>query len=174
MKQQYDCNNCQSLFGYARDVHKRSGGVCQLCKAGRGEKSNFALWRQLTVEHIVGRSQGGYRKEIRSAIDKRFPDFTSERKKDLTSRIDEANTITACSFCNSTTSRDRSYEMRQLITEAKGTSDDEVIEQIEQKLGEVLEKKQRCVSWKLLSIERRYNEEIKRELDEHPDRRKKI
>ena len=45
---EYDYRNCQSLFGYATEVHQRSGGVCQLCDAG-ATGLDFDLWRQLTV-----------------------------------------------------------------------------------------------------------------------------
>src|SRR5205807_243716 len=55
----YDYRNCQSLFGYAAKVHERSGGVCQLCSAGAAGL-DFDLWRQMTVEHLIGESQGGY------------------------------------------------------------------------------------------------------------------
>ena len=53
----YDYRNCQSLFGYAAKVHERSGGVCQLCGAGTAGL-DFDLWRQMTVEHLIGESQG--------------------------------------------------------------------------------------------------------------------
>ena len=124
MNKRYNYRNCQSLFGYAQDVHKRSGGICQLCGAGMGEPSSFDLWRQLTVEHLVGASQGGYIKEIRVAISKRFPGLSNEEREELALRIDRANTATACSFCNATTSRDRNPKnMAQLISEAKGEPD---------------------------------------------------
>jgi hypothetical protein len=68
----YDYRNCQSLFGYAADVHERSGGICQLCGCGSREP-DFDLWRQMTVEHLVGESQGGYRGQIERALVARFP-----------------------------------------------------------------------------------------------------
>jgi hypothetical protein len=102
----YDYRNCQSLFGYAADVHERSGGICQLCGAGSREL-DFDLWRQMTVEHLIGESQGGYLKQIERALSARFPDHESRDVAELARRIDRANTVTACSFCNSTTSRTR-------------------------------------------------------------------
>jgi hypothetical protein len=60
----YHYRNCQSLFGYAAEVHRHSGGVCELCGAG-ATGIDFDLWRRLTVEHLIGESQGGYAKQIR-------------------------------------------------------------------------------------------------------------
>jgi len=152
MNKRYNYRNCQSLFGYAQDVHKRSGGICQLCGAGMGEPSSFDLWRQLTVEHLVGASQGGYINEIRMAIGKRFPGLSNEQREELALRIDRANTVTACSFCNATTSRDRNPEnMAQLISEAEGESDASVNEVV-LKLEEVLKRKRTDIRWKLDSI----------------------
>lgn len=102
----YDYRNCQSLFGYAAAVHARSGGICALC--GYGEAGiDFDRWRQLTVEHLIGESQGGYRRQIEIDLGRRFPDLAREQVKDRAGDIDAANTVTACSFCNSTTSRFR-------------------------------------------------------------------
>src|SRR5579884_1984776 len=105
----YDYRNCQSLFGYAMGVHIRWGAVCALCGAGAKELS-FDLWRQMTVEHLIGEGQGGYLKAIREAVRSRFPDLTPGELVSLVEGIDEANTVTACSFCNATTSRDRAEQ----------------------------------------------------------------
>jgi len=165
MNKRYNYRNCQSLFGYAQDVHKRSGGICQLCGAGMGEPSSFDLWRQLTVEHLVGASQGGYIKEIRVVISKRFPGLSNEEREELALRIDGANTATACSFCNATTSRDRNPEnMAQLISEAKGEPD-AAVNEVLLKLEEVLKRKRISVRWKLDSIREAFYSMIKPELD---------
>ncbi len=68
----YNYKSCQSLFGYAFAVHVRSGGTCQLCGCG-GSALSFDLWRQMTVEHLIGKKQGGYLKEIRLAVAEHFP-----------------------------------------------------------------------------------------------------
>ena len=68
----YDYRNCQSLFGYAAKVHERSGAVCQLCGAGTAGL-DFDLWRQMTVEHLIGESQGGYLRQISASLADRFP-----------------------------------------------------------------------------------------------------
>jgi hypothetical protein len=90
-----------------------------LCGAGR-EAVNFDLWRQLTVAHLIGQSQGGYLKEIGQSVREQFPELDDDEVARLVRQIDETNTVTACSFCNSTTSRmkcDRS--MGELIREGR-------------------------------------------------------
>ena len=165
MKERYDYRNCQSLFGYAQNVHKRSGGICQLCRAGDGKPVNFDLWRQLTVEHLVGASQGGYINEIRKAIDERFPNLSKEQRTEMVLRIDEANTVTACSFCNATTSRYRNLQdMAELISEAKGDPD-VVVKEVVLRLKEILQRKRTDVLWKLASVRGAFDTMIKPELN---------
>ncbi len=101
----YNYKNCQSLFGYSADVHIRCKGVCQLCGCG-GDPINFDLWRQMTVEHLIGKSQGGYLKQIKQSVSDKFPHYSSENVTNLSKKLDAINTVTACQFCNSTTSRD--------------------------------------------------------------------
>jgi hypothetical protein len=103
---------------YAAEVHWRSGGVCELCDAGVTEL-DFDLWRQMTVEHLIGESQGGYVKQISASLAGRFPRLGAAEVALLAAEIDAANTVTACSFCNSTTSRDRAaVSMTKLIETA--------------------------------------------------------
>jgi hypothetical protein len=78
--------------------------VCQLCGAGAAEL-DFDLWRQMTVEHLIGESQGGYRYQISASLAHRFPGLGPDEIAELATRIDAANTVTACSFCNATTSQ---------------------------------------------------------------------
>lgn len=152
MSRQYDYRNCQSLFGYAQEVHKRSRAICQLCGCGVGRWVNFDLWRQMTVEHLIGESQGGYLRHIRVAIAERFPKLSSDEQERLARRIDETNTVTACSFCNSTTSRDDHPKgMTRLSKETEGTPH-EVVKAIALELNKVLERKRADVSWKLQSV----------------------
>ncbi len=166
MSKPYDYRNCQSLFGYAEKVHERSRGVCQLCGCGNESEQhvNFDLWRQMTVEHLIGASQGGYLKDVRKAIAQRFPALSSEERERLAQRIDEANTVTACSFCNSTTSRDRhSKGMWQLISEAEG-SPDEVVDTVTRELQAILERKRRDVQEKLQAVQDAFEERVKPKL----------
>ncbi len=161
MNKQYDYHQCQSLFGYALEVHKRSKGVCQLCNYGAGQQIDFDLWRQLTVEHLIGESQGGYLKDIRIAIAQRFPVLSADEHDRLARRIDDANTVTACSFCNSTTSRNKNPKsMWQLISDTDGTPD-EVADKIIHELFTVLEHKRADVEWKLQSIRDAFEKNMK-------------
>ena len=156
---EYDYRNCQSLFGYAAAVHERSGGICQLCGAGSG-KLDFDHWRQLTVEHLIGESQGGYLKQISTALAQRFPELSTGELSDLARRIDSANTITACSFCNSTTSRNRApIDMREAIQQTPDGSPDEIYEHVTADLRHILTAKRQDVRWKLAGV-RKANESI--------------
>jgi len=164
MDKQYDYRNCQSLFGYALKVHERSRAICQLCDCGKGQGFSFDLWRQMTVEHLIGESQGGYLKDIRAAIAKRFPRLSPEEHERLSQRIDEANTVTACSFCNSTTSRKRHPKgLTRLIKETKGTPD-EVVSAIEVELKKALESKRADVQRKLQSVREAFEKLVKPEM----------
>jgi hypothetical protein len=162
----YDYRNCQSLFGYAAKVHERSGGVCQLCGCGSGQL-DFDLWRQLTVEHLIGESQGGYLAQIRRALAERFPGMRTTERETLASRIDAANTITACSFCNSTTSRDRArIGMKEAIDDAPDGPEDVVYESVTRDLALILGEKRRIVAWKLESVRAAFDELIAPKLNE--------
>jgi len=80
-------------------------------------------------------------------------------------RINAANTITACSFCNSTTSRDRNEKtMEEILTEAAGTSE-EVLAQVIQQLSAILEKKRADVRWKLDSVRDAFEVEVRPQLE---------
>ena len=164
MSEEYDHRNCQSLFGYAREVHKRSRGVCQLCGYGKGPEVEFDLWRQLTVEHLIGESQGGDLKQIREAITRWFPSLSPTERERLAKRIHGANTVTACNFCNSASSRYRfSKGMTQLISEAEGAPD-QVVNVIGRELCKVLEHKRADMQWKLKSVRGAFEKHVKPEL----------
>lgn len=151
----YNYKNCQSLFGYAFHVHLRSRGTCELCGCG-GPNLTFDLWRQMTVEHLIGKKQGGYLKDIRLAVKERFPDLAIAEQEQISQRIDEANTVTACSFCNSTTSQNFCrVGMNELILESQGTPE-EVIAQIAAVLRPILEQKRVEVRWKLDSVRKEF------------------
>src|SRR5918992_5681841 len=112
----YDESDLQSLFGYGRAAHERSGGVCQLCGCGAGPDIDFDLWRQFTIEHLIGEGQGGYPPQIQLAVDARYTHLPESDRARLAARIHEANIVTGCQFCNSTTSRDRAaFTMRDVI-----------------------------------------------------------
>ena len=159
MIKKYNHKNCQSLFGYAATVHIRSKGKCQLCGCG-DSNPNFDLWRQMTVEHLIGKSQGGYLKQIRTAVAVRFPELSLAEREALSKRIDELNTVTACSFCNSTTSRDiNNKSMNDLLNEAHGSMAD-IQAYISNHLQLILERKREDVKWKLSSVKEAFEKEV--------------
>lgn len=161
----YNYRNCQSLFGYASRVHIRSGGQCQLCLCGQ-RPVNFDLWRQMTVEHIIGKSQGGYLHQIREAVALRFPNLSVEAQEEVAQRLDEANTVSACSFCNSTTSRNiNERSMSVVLNEAIGTVED-VIAHARAEFQRILEAKRRDVQWKLNSVRQAFEREVASKLAE--------
>lgn len=156
MSEHYDYRNCQSLFGYAAQVHARSGGICQLCGCNAGADVDFDLWRQLTVEHLIGQSQGGHLKEIRRAVAARFPDLTEIQRQELSYALDALNTVTACSFCNSTTSRDVSdVRMDALIAETPGSAED-IKAAVAAATGAILARKRADIAWKLNAIREQF------------------
>lgn len=162
MRGDYNYKNCQSLFGYAYAVHLRSGGICELCGAGKKGLS-FDLWRQFTVEHLIGKKQGGYLKDIRKIVEDFFPDMGVEDQSNLASAIEAANTVTACSFCNSTTSRNRaSISMKELVLSAISESREPlaVVTMVSKATQEILESKRAEVAWKLKSIRSQYENEF--------------
>lgn len=166
MSSVYNHKQCQSLFGYAFETHVRSGGVCQLCHCG-GDALTFDLWRQLTVEHLIGKKQGGYRKEIRAAVADRFPTLSSVEQETLVRTIEAMNTVTACSFCNSTTSQDAcAWSMRELLFATAGEPA-VVLKALEEALKSILERKRNTVSWKLESVRRAYERSVVPALRRH-------
>lgn len=153
----YDYRNCSSLFGYAAAAHIRSGAVCQLCGCGAGA-IDFDLWRQMTVEHLIGESQGGYQSAIAASVVNRFPDLSPAEHDDLTRLIDEANTVTACGFCNSTTSRNRAPRGMAEVIEGTPGSSEEVLGAVEAETAAILQQKRADVEWKLSAVRRAFNE----------------
>ena len=157
----YDESGLQSLFGYGRAAHERSGGICQLCGCGAGPDIDFDLWRQFTIEHLIGEGQGGYPPRIKEAVDQHFVELSESDRRDFATRIHEANIVTACQFCNSTTSRDRAlYTMEELIAQLP-SEPDEAISLLAEKLQVILDAKREKVRWKLQSVYRGFNEGIR-------------
>lgn len=156
----YDHRICQSLFGYAQKVHERSAGICQLCGCGAGPHVDFDIWRQMTWEHIIGQSQGGYLNEIRLNIAQRFPDLPAAAQEDIARRVEAANTVTACSFCNSMTSHEHAPKtMETLILEAQGDPE-AVLNEVTQRLDQILAEKRKRVQWKIESVRKAFDEQV--------------
>ena len=166
----YDHRNCASLFGYAAEVHIRSGGICQLCGFGVGSEMDFDSWRQLTVEHLIGRKEGGDRAQITEALAKRDfdPPLSPERRAELIEQLHRLNTRSACSFCNSATSRTKcERSMTMLIAETSG-GDTELREAVGKATETELAKKRADVQWKLKSIRQAFNEQVAPRLADTP------
>ena len=160
----YNHRNCKSLFGYAASAHAKSRGRCQLCDCG-GPPLDFDLWRQFTIEHIIPRSQGGHLKSIRASVSSRFPNLSAEEQGSLAKRLDEANTVSACGFCNSTTSHTASEKsMDELLNEASGNIDS-VAAHVEKYIHVVLRRKREDVQWKLASVKTAFEVAIRPRLD---------
>jgi hypothetical protein len=165
----YDYRNCQSLFGYAAQVHARSGAACQLCGFG-GTRIDFDAWRQLTVEHLIGDSQGGYPPAIREAVAARYPELPASRALELADQIDVANTVTACQFCNATTSRNRApISMHDLIRSAP-CDPEGLLAQVVPELQTILAAKRAEVMWKLTAVREAYEKLVLPTLDHGRDR----
>jgi hypothetical protein len=157
----YDQSGLQSLFGYGRAAHERSGGICQLCGCGAGADIDFDLWRQFTIEHLIGEGQGGYPLRIRAAVDIRFAHLPAEERAPLTTRIHDANIVTACQFCNSTTSRDRApFTMEDVIAELP-SDPEEALRLLHEKLQVILDAKRERSQWKLRSVYPAFRDEIR-------------
>ena len=155
----YNYKNCQSLFGYSAEVHIRSKGTCQLCGCG-GEPYDFDLWRQLTIEHLIGKSQGGYLKQIRESVKNKFPNYRDSEIEEISLEINSINTVSACQFCNSTTSRDKSHiSMSEIITHS-GDRPDKILNVIKSTCQKILESKRRKVEWKLEAVKEAFQEQF--------------
>ena len=155
----YNYKNCKSLFGYSAEVHIRCKGQCQLCGCG-GTPVDFNLWRQMTVEHLIGKSQGGYLKQISKLVGVNFPLYSEAEKIVLSKKIDAINTVTACQFCNSTTSRDiNEFSMPQLFESAAGCRE-VLIQDIRTACKNILHKKRQSVQWKIESVKEAFNEHV--------------
>lgn len=156
----YDETGLLSLFGYGRAAHERSGGICQLCGCGAGPEVDFDLWRQFTIEHLIGEGQGGYPPRIKAAVDLRFAHIASDERRDLAVRIHEANIVTACQFCNSTTSRDRAPLTMEEAIAALPDDPEEALVTLSERLQAILDAKRKKVEWKLRSVYRGFKREI--------------
>ena len=114
----------------------------------------------MTVEHLIGRSQGGYLTQIRELVDIRFPHYSNSEKRSLAEKIDALNTVTACQFCNSTTSRDVSDVSMYQLFENSAACEVTLIKEISTACDRILDKKRQSVRWKLESVRAAFNEHV--------------
>jgi hypothetical protein len=161
MEAPYNEVGLQSLFGYGRAAHERSGGICQLCGCGAGSDIDFDLWRQLTIEHLIGQGQGGYPPRINAAVEIRFAHLPEEQRRALGTRIHDANIVTACQFCNSTTSRDIApFTMEEVVAGLPNDPEDALVA-LAAKLQVIQDAKRERAVWKLQSVYRAFRSEIR-------------
>jgi hypothetical protein len=161
MENPYNEAGLQSLFGYGRAAHERSGGICQLCGCGAGPEVDFDLWRQFTIEHLIGERQGGYLPRIKAAVEVSFAHLPQDQRRTLAARIHDANVVTACQFCNSTTSRDIApFTMEEAIANLPGDPE-KALGALAQKLQVIQDAKRGRAAWKLQSVYRAFRTEIR-------------
>ncbi|WP_367154895.1 hypothetical protein [Methylomonas sp. HYX-M1] len=90
----------------------------------------------------------------------KFPFFSGAEIESLAKEIEALNTVTACQFCNSTTSRDVSeISMHELFLKSEPNRKS-VLENITQACAAILKRKQDAVKWKLESVEEAFYEQV--------------
>ena len=83
----------------------------------------------------------------------------------MSKEIDLINTVTACQFCNSTTSRDVSdISMSDLFIVANG-SRESLIKEVSSACGAILNKKRKSVAWKLESIREAFEGQVNSKIE---------
>jgi hypothetical protein len=114
----------------------------------------------LTIEHIISRAQGGHLKTIRTSVADRFPKLSADEREALSQRIDGMNTVTACSFCNSTTSHTAAPNSLTSLFQTPGPVE-VVLRRIELEIQTVLARKREDVAWKLASVKAAFERDIR-------------
>lgn len=100
-------------------------------------------------------------KQIRAAVSARFPGLPAEAQESVARRIDIDNTVTACSFCNSTTSRDiNEKSIYEMLHEVQGDVE-QVMAHVHRELTSILERKRKDVQWKLASVMEAFEREVR-------------
>lgn len=147
------------MFIRGQDAFASSAAVAQ------ASRFDFDVWRQMSVEHIIGRIKGGDVRDVRLAIARRFPELSSAERERLVQRIDEANTVTACSFCNSMTSQHDKHgrSMSELLDGAEG-SPDEIVEMILLEISKIFDDKRAAVRRKIEAIHAAFDRLVKPDL----------
>jgi len=140
-----------SLVTAARRISVRAG-FANYVGCGAGPDVDFDLWRQFTIEHLIGESQGGYPPRIRAAVNVKFAHLPESAREEMAAQIHEANIVTACQFCNSTTSRDRAaFSMEDAISDLPRDREAALLE-LANRLQQILDAKRATVRWKLRSV----------------------
>ena len=191
-KLKWGAGNCQSLVGYADEVHRNSGGACEYCEYGSGEL-DFDLWRQLSLEHVIPSSWLDW-KRLQRLLEELFAPYPInlfERKKrgstelpegrQLRHEIEMACCATACQFCNSMTSwferkhgggyRSRFHAIFQSasIREADGFKRrrEAILKEVKKLRDEILDIKKRDVAERIQALKEHFEEHIRSGLEQH-------
>ncbi|MCE5200331.1 HNH endonuclease [bacterium] len=146
----WDPYGCQSLLGYGKAVHERSGGVCAYCGMGK-DGLTFDMWRQLSVDHVIPTSSLG--SQGWSQVEQYFPNLLKNQRDELYKQINKCNLVTACNFCNSMTSRMKDIGLDSIMPEAPdetSTSVDDppvqaMLSRLRERVDELLLKKRKHV-----------------------------
>jgi len=118
----------------------------------------------MTVEHLIGKSQGGYLKQIKESVRQKFPKYSIPEIELISKKIDTINTVTACQFCNSTTSRDESQKSMSSLIFEETDNVDAILMNIKKECDKILKAKQEKVKWKLESVRTAFEDEVRPKL----------
>jgi hypothetical protein len=100
------------------------------------------------------------RSQRRSAVAACFGRLNPSARRALSDRAARTNLVTACQFCNSTTSRDIApFTMDDPIADLPDDPD-EAVARLAQELQPILESKRRIAQWKLRSVHRAFCDDI--------------
>lgn len=164
----YDPRSCQSLLGYGRAAHARSGGICHYCGFGK-ERVEFYAWRQLSIDHVVpARLFPGKGKTLQSV----FPNLPELELRKLADEINKINLVTACNFCNSMTSRMNDISAEGILSPegySNVTSVDAepvqvMLRRLRERVDQVLPMKRHRVEQCLRELRKTFDAEVKPEL----------
>jgi hypothetical protein len=118
--------------------------------------------RAASLTLLVGSSiKGGYLRQISASLAFRFPGLTAAERARLADQIDAANTVTACSFCNATTSRAQApTSMTSLIETAPDRTPEEICRHVTAGLNSILTAKRESIAWKLASVRKTFDSQV--------------
>jgi len=163
--------DAQSLLGYGREVHLRSGGACLYCGFGVSwqvePERGFDAWRQLTVEHIVPGEEGELSRAIEKEVETLFGNLPEDQRRKIIGLVMDLNKVTSCHLCNSSASRcaGRDYigtaiaHFHEHLQAAAAGGVQEWIERLRRDIWEVWHLKSDLVRAKLMVLRRSFQDE---------------
>lgn len=103
-------------------------------------------------------------KTIKALVSEFFPDLDIEEAREFAGQVNARNTVTACHFCNATTSRMRAPQsMREIIESAAGDRGT-ALKNVGDVCQQILRNKKESVKWKLESVREAFDREVKPDL----------